>query len=310
MTHQNIDNFFKLAAILFGQLFVDAFGLDYHIIRLYRNELNTFKGNSLFADIVFETREGVLLNFEFQDVKITKKHLKRYMDYKVRLQCDSGKPVVTIIICTYHVKSKVFFFKETETSILKPITHYLVDYDDEVKYLSVKNKVITNLKLSYTDVRFLVFSPFMVKSKFRLAKVREVCSLIEKIKKNDLFDDEKLFMPLILAIEQYVSDEGEKRKLMDVITMDVPVDAVYEKVMSSGVLEKGIEIGREDGIEIGKEEGIEIGKEEGIEIGREKGMFDLALKIKHEYGIDEAVRFSGFSREELEKEELNRKDED
>ncbi len=310
MSHQNIDNFFKLAAILFGQLFVDAFGLDYHIIRLYRNELNSFNSNSLFADIVFETREGVLLNFEFQDVKLTTKHLKRYMDYKVRLQCKSGKPVVTIIICIYHVKSEVFIYNETETSILKPIIHYLIDYNDQVKYLSVKNKVITNLKLPYTDVRFLVFSPFMVKSEFRLARVREVCSLIEKIKKNDLFDDENLFMPLILAIEQYVSDEGEKRRLMDVITMDVPVDAVYEKVMNSGVFEKGIEIGRE----AGKEEGMEIGRETGIEIGRkagkEEGMFDFAIKYKHEHGIDEAFRFTGFLREELENEELTRKDED
>lgn len=211
------------------------------------------------------------------------------MDYKVRLQCESGKPVVTIIICTYHVKSEVFFFKETETSILKPLTHYLIDYDDKVKYLSVKNKVISNLILSYTDVRFLVFSPFMVKSEFRLAKIREVCSLIEKIKKNDLFDDEKMFLPLILAIDQYVSDEGEKRKLMDVITMDVSADEVYEKVMSSGVLEKGIEIGRK--------------------AGKEEAMFDFAIKYKHEHGIDEAIRFTGFSREELENEELNRKDE-
>lgn len=70
MSNKNIDTFFKVAAILFVQLFVDAFGLNYHIIHLYRNELNSFNGSSLFADIVFETREGVLLNFEFQDVKI------------------------------------------------------------------------------------------------------------------------------------------------------------------------------------------------------------------------------------------------
>ena len=34
---------------------------------------------------------------------------------------------------------------------------------------------------------------------------------------------------------------------MDVIRMGVPVDAVYEKVMSSCVLEQGIEIGRKEG---------------------------------------------------------------
>ncbi|MBQ2636964.1 MAG: hypothetical protein IJG09_09785 [Methanobrevibacter sp.] len=56
MSHQNIDKFFKVAAILFGQLFVDAFGLDYHIIRLYRNELLSLGGSSLFSDLVFETR--------------------------------------------------------------------------------------------------------------------------------------------------------------------------------------------------------------------------------------------------------------
>lgn len=38
MSHQNIDKFFKVSAILFAQLFVDTFGLKYHVIRLYRNE--------------------------------------------------------------------------------------------------------------------------------------------------------------------------------------------------------------------------------------------------------------------------------
>lgn len=145
--HQNIDKFFKVSAILFGQLFVDFFGLNYHIIRLYRNELNTFDGKSLFADLVFETREGVLLNFEFQDIKIQKKHLKKYMDYKIYLQCQSGKRVVTVIICTYHVKSEVFVYDETETSYLKPIVHYLINSYDEVKYLTIKNKV--NITLNY-----------------------------------------------------------------------------------------------------------------------------------------------------------------
>ena len=81
MSHQNIDKFFKVAMILFGQLFVDAFNLNYHVIRLYRNELLSLKGGNLFTDLVFETREGVLLNFEFQDTKIKTKHLKKYMDY-------------------------------------------------------------------------------------------------------------------------------------------------------------------------------------------------------------------------------------
>lgn len=30
------------------------------------------------------------------------------MEYKVQLQCQSGKPVVTVIICTYHIKSEVY----------------------------------------------------------------------------------------------------------------------------------------------------------------------------------------------------------
>lgn len=52
MTHQNIDKFFKVSAILFGQLFVDFFELNYHIVRLYRNEINTFDGRNLFSDLV------------------------------------------------------------------------------------------------------------------------------------------------------------------------------------------------------------------------------------------------------------------
>ena len=214
VSHQNIDKFFKVAAILFGQLFVDAFGLDYHIIRLYRNELVNLSGKSLFTDLIFETREGVLLNFEFQDTKIKKEHLKKYMEYKVSLQCQSGKPVVTVIICTYHIKSEVLIFKETETSILKPIVHYLGDYYDEVKYLSLKNKINIDINFSPREIQYLVLFPFMAMKKLRPQRVRDVCDLIEQIKRKQLFDDNEMYLPLILAIKQYISDEEEQNKLI------------------------------------------------------------------------------------------------
>lgn len=209
MSHQNIDKFFKVSAILFGQLFVEAFGLEYNIIRLYRNELNNFDGTNLFADLVFETREGILLNFEFQDVKLNKKHLEKYMEYKVKLQCQSGKPVVTVVICTYHLKSEVYIYNETETSILKPIIHYLSDYYDEVKYISLKNKITNHVRLSYREIQYLVLLPFMVPKKSRQGRIKEVCTLIEDIKRYDLFNDDEMYLPLILAIKQYVSDEKE-----------------------------------------------------------------------------------------------------
>ena len=282
--HQNIDKFFKVSAILFGQLFVDFFGLDYHIIRLYRNELNSLDGTSLFSDLVFETREGILLNFEFQDVKLEMKNLKKYMEYKVRLQCQSGKAVVTVIICTYHIKSDVFIFKETETSLLKPIIHYLLDSYDEVKYLTIKNKLINNLKLSHQEIQFLILSPFMVQKKLRLSKIKDVCDLINEIRKKRLFDRDEMYLPLILAINQYVSDEEERKKLIRVITMDMPADEIYEKVMSSGILEKGIE--------------------QGMELGVEKGEFGMALRFSRIFGVEEASKVSGFSVEELESGEL------
>ena len=67
--------------------------------------------------------------------------------------------------------------------------------------------------------------------------------------------------------------------------MDMPVDEVYEKVMSSGIYEKGFKEGLEQSLE---------------------NEFAMALKIMGSYGIDEAVRISGFSREDLERGELNK----
>jgi hypothetical protein len=36
-----------------------------------------------------------------------------------------------------------------------------------------------------------------------------------------------------------------------------------------------------------------------------QGIFQMALKVKREFGIDKAVEMSGFSKEELENERLN-----
>ena len=70
--------------------------------------------------------------------------------------------------------------------------------------------------------------------------------------------------------------------------MDMPVDEVYEKVMSSGIYEKGFI------------EGFKYGFKQGLQ----RGKFGMALRIMESYGIDEAVRISRFSREDLERGEL------
>ena len=106
--------------------------------------------------------------------------------------------------------------------------------------------------------------------------------MIEEIKDNRLFDDEKYYLPLISAIHQYVNDEIERNKLIEVLTMNMPADEIYEKVMNSGIYEQG------------------------LEQGLEQGEFNMALKIKRSLGIEEAIRLSNFSRKELEEEILER----
>ena len=81
--------------------------------------------------------------------------------------------------------------------------------------------------------------------------------------------------------------------------MNENTDEIYEKVMNSGILEQGIEIGMKKG----REEGIEKGREEGIEEGR----FNLAIELKNTLGIDKAIELSGFTRKELENETLTPK---
>ena len=77
--------------------------------------------------------------------------------------------------------------------------------------------------------------------------------------------------------------------------MNENTDEIYEKVMNSGILEQGIEIGMKKGREIGREEGIE------------EGRFNLAIELKNTLGIDKAIELSGFTRKELENETLTPK---
>ena len=130
-------------------------------------------------------------------------------------------------------------------------------------------------------------TPFMVSFKFRLQKIKEVCTLIEEIKTKKLFDNDEMFLPLILAIKQYVSNEKEQENLIKVLTMDMSADKIYEKVMNSGILEQGIKIGMKKGIE--------------------EGRFNLAIELKNTLGIDKAIELSGFTRKELENETLTPK---
>ena len=47
------------------------------------------------------------------------------------------------------------------------------------------------------------------------------------------------------------------------------------------------------------EKGESQGRSQGISQGLSQGEFSMALKIKEALGIDEAVRISGFSKEDL-----------
>ena len=115
--------------------------------------------------------------------------------------------------------------------------------------------------------------------------------MIEEIKTKKLFDNDEMFLPLILAIKQYVSNEKEQENLIKVLTMDMSADKIYEKVMNSGILEQG----------------IEKGIKEGIEKGIKEGRFNLAIELKNTLGIDKAIELSGFTRKELENETLTPK---
>ena len=77
--------------------------------------------------------------------------------------------------------------------------------------------------------------------------------------------------------------------------MNENTDEIYEKVMNSGILEQGIEIGMEKGREIGMKKGIE------------EGRFNLAIELKNTLGIDKAIELSGFTRKELENEKWSTK---
>mgnify|MGYP005791332321 CR=1 FL=1 len=66
---------------------------------------------------------------------------------------------------------------------------------------------------------------------------------------------------------------------------------------------RGEERGEKRGIAIGEERGIAIGEERGIAIGEERGekrgKLETARAMLKELPIDQVVRFTGLSREEL-----------
>ena len=279
MNHQSIDKFFKAAAIIFAQLFVDEFGLDYRVTGLYRNELITFSGGALFTDLVFETSKGELLNLEFLDVKLKEENLKKFSQYKIHLQYQSKKPVVTAVISTYPIKSDITCYDESETSRMTPIIRYLIDYYDEERFNTVKDKVKNNVVLDRKDMQYLILVPFMVVKKNRPIKVREICVLINEIKAKHLFDVEEIYLPLILAIKQYIGDKAEKNKLIEVLTMSMSSDEIYEKVISSGVFEQGVEQGLEQGVERGMDQQKEKHIKSLVKFGMTPANISKALNI-------------------------------
>ena len=63
--------------------------------------------------------------------------------------------------------------------------------------------------------------------------------------------------------------------------------------------ERGIAIGEERGEERGIAIGKELGEKRGITIGEKRGKLETARAMLKELPIDQVVRFTGLSREEL-----------
>ena len=136
---------------------------------------------------------------------------------------------------------------------------------------SIREKINNEKVLSGVEAMNLVMIPRMFTTG-NAEILEEACVLLKNAKVEDTELKHELILEMQCVIRKYAETLDDIHRLEEVIDLSATTMAVQQN------------------------------KQRLIE----QGAFEMALKIKREFGLEKAIELSGFSRHELESEKLNR----
>ena len=236
-----------------------------------------------------------VMNVEDESTRVDNDTLVKIDNYRVNIEYGTKLPVINAIRTTLQPDKCQKVFHKSPTLTLTPIIKSYPQMDGRQRLSNISSKINSNKILTNVEALDLIMIPKMF-TESQEEVLEEVCILLKNLRIRDENFKIELILQMQCVIHKYAKTLDDIERLEGVIGL--------QKAMTAREYQDKLLI--DQGIEQGINQGIEQGFNQGIEQGIDQGKFDMALKLKDELGIDEAVRISGFSRKELERGKLDR----
>ncbi len=294
--HDKFDHMFKTTTdhffCTYDQKFCDGEIIDNEII--VKPELHRI------MDIIYKLEDGYH-NFEFQTGKLKTKDLIRFNLYQSMIM-DKYKTenVKTTIIYTEKINKKTLNKIKQSRYDMNIIS--LKDHNGDKILNNIKSKIKNNKKITQKDECNLAYLPLYQTETKPKDILYEVCLLTNQITQIPQENIGYIKKTYLMLVEILIKNNKEKEKYIEAIKMksqviDMLIEQGEQKGLKKGIKE-GLIKGEQKGLKEGIKEGIEIGKE----YGREEGVRDITRNMLREnISIDNIIRITGLSKEEIEK---------
>jgi hypothetical protein len=231
----------KRAMDLFVEEGLKFFGINKKVKEIGPTELVVLETKNMFMDYTFLMEDDTFIHFEFQTTNKGKVDLRRFRAYEALLSHQTGKDVLTYVVYSGNIKNPEDTLK-TGINEFKINLVSMADKNGDEIYTDLIGKIQSGSEITKQDIISLTFTPIMGGKISTIDKILNAINIVKGIDKDYKYDVESI---LYAFANKFLSGK-DLEKVKEELRMTE---------LGKGLIQEGIEKGREEGIEKGREEG-------------------------------------------------------
>ena len=217
-----------------------------------------------------------VVNFEDESSYVGLRTLKKIDGYRVNLEYGEKSSVISVIRTPLPLHKCLKYYWKSKSLLFAPLIISMLDFDGRLILSNISEKINNNEIISKVEAMNLVMLPKMF-SKNQEIILEKVCKLLRKLKVEDKDYKYELVLEMRCVIHKFAKTIDDINRLEGVIGLEESMTAMefQRKLLEEKFFNDGIMKGKQD------------------------GKLALARQLVDTFGIDEMVKATGFSKDEL-----------
>ena len=200
------------------------FGFNKKIVAPTRTEQTQLTIQTNFIDNTYLLDDGSIVHLEFQTTA-SQDDLYRFMVSDAVLANKEKKPIHTIVIYSAEI-TKALDYLDLGSVYYKVNNHYMIDFDGDMIYTGIVEKIGRGERLSKQDVMSIVLLPIMKSKDDKMTRIVNCIDLSKQIV--DISEFYQIRAMLYLIAEKFLS-EYEMEKIKEMMGMRFRLAEMWQK---------------------------------------------------------------------------------